>query len=169
MQCFDSKSSNRLYNVALLQNGDLCISILHPPVDDPQSGELPCERWNPTQNVRYLSRQMPLCLVGFFPLITDCFLSQDNLAVSGEPSQWAQHFQPCQRGRLSDVQEVEGVQRQRQRIRAHYQVCHHAHTISSLQFFVILKAFFVLCYSRSTKSQHIDNNTMHCTVLAVHN
>lgn len=34
------------------QNGDLCISILHPPVDDPQSGELPCERWNPTQNVR---------------------------------------------------------------------------------------------------------------------
>lgn len=34
------------------QNGDLCISILHPPVDDPQSGELPCERWNPTQSVR---------------------------------------------------------------------------------------------------------------------
>lgn len=38
--------------IPLLQNGDLCISILHPPVDDPQSGELPCERWNPTQNVR---------------------------------------------------------------------------------------------------------------------
>ena len=36
-----------------MQNGDLCISILHPPIDDPQSGELPCERWNPTQNVRY--------------------------------------------------------------------------------------------------------------------
>ncbi|PSN51240.1 Ubiquitin-conjugating enzyme E2 R1 [Blattella germanica] len=36
----------------MFQNGDLCISILHPPVDDPQSGELPCERWNPTQNVR---------------------------------------------------------------------------------------------------------------------
>uniref|UniRef100_A0A183CZ68 UBIQUITIN_CONJUGAT_2 domain-containing protein n=1 Tax=Gongylonema pulchrum TaxID=637853 RepID=A0A183CZ68_9BILA len=34
------------------QNGDLCISILHPPVDDPHSGELACERWNPTQNVR---------------------------------------------------------------------------------------------------------------------
>lgn len=34
------------------QNGDVCISILHPPVDDPQSGELPSERWNPTQNVR---------------------------------------------------------------------------------------------------------------------
>jgi len=34
------------------ENGDLCISILHPPVDDPQSGELACERWNPTQCVR---------------------------------------------------------------------------------------------------------------------
>ena len=38
--------------IFLFQNGDLCISILHPPVDDPHSGELPCERWNPTQNVR---------------------------------------------------------------------------------------------------------------------
>ena len=38
--------------ISLFQNGDLCISILHPPVDDPHSGELPCERWNPTQNVR---------------------------------------------------------------------------------------------------------------------
>uniref|UniRef100_A0A8C4ZKY7 Ubiquitin-conjugating enzyme E2 R1 n=1 Tax=Gadus morhua TaxID=8049 RepID=A0A8C4ZKY7_GADMO len=36
----------------LLTNGDVCISILHPPIDDPQSGELPSERWNPTQNVR---------------------------------------------------------------------------------------------------------------------
>ncbi|KAI3413961.1 Ubiquitin-conjugating enzyme E2 R2 [Globodera pallida] len=30
------------------ENGDTCISILHPPVDDPHSGE----RWNPTQSVR---------------------------------------------------------------------------------------------------------------------
>lgn len=43
-----------LYHIFIVyfQNGDLCISILHSPVDDPQSGELPCERWNPTQNVR---------------------------------------------------------------------------------------------------------------------
>lgn len=40
------------FSIFPFQNGDLCISILHPPVDDPQSGELPCERWNPTQNVR---------------------------------------------------------------------------------------------------------------------
>ncbi|XP_025076737.1 ubiquitin-conjugating enzyme E2 R2-like [Pomacea canaliculata] len=35
-----------------MENGEVCISILHPPVDDPQSGELPSERWNPTQTVR---------------------------------------------------------------------------------------------------------------------
>lgn len=33
-------------------DGELCISILHPPVEDPHSGELPAERWNPTQSVR---------------------------------------------------------------------------------------------------------------------
>uniref|UniRef100_UPI00358E1DD2 ubiquitin-conjugating enzyme E2 R2 isoform X2 n=1 Tax=Myxine glutinosa TaxID=7769 RepID=UPI00358E1DD2 len=43
---------NTLYEGGYFKNGDVCISILHPPVDDPQSGELPSERWNPTQSVR---------------------------------------------------------------------------------------------------------------------
>lgn len=42
----------KVWHPNVYENGDLCISILHPPIDDPQSGELPCERWNPTQNVR---------------------------------------------------------------------------------------------------------------------
>ncbi|KAL3866377.1 hypothetical protein ACJMK2_043680 [Sinanodonta woodiana] len=42
----------RMWHPNVYENGDVCISILHPPVDDPQSGELPSERWNPTQNVR---------------------------------------------------------------------------------------------------------------------
>ncbi|CAB3385142.1 Hypothetical predicted protein [Cloeon dipterum] len=42
----------KVWHPNVYENGDLCISILHPPVDDPQSGEMPCERWNPTQNVR---------------------------------------------------------------------------------------------------------------------
>lgn len=42
----------KVFHPNVHSNGDLCISILHPPVDDPQSGELPCERWNPTQSVR---------------------------------------------------------------------------------------------------------------------
>lgn len=49
-----------LTNVYLRQNGDLCISILHPPIDDPQSGELPCERWNPTQSVRFVMNKLSL-------------------------------------------------------------------------------------------------------------
>ena len=30
---------------------------------DPQSGELPCERWNPTQNVRYISSKATFDLI----------------------------------------------------------------------------------------------------------
>lgn len=51
--CFWGSSPYRCYFSVYFQTGDVCISILHPPVDDPQSGELPSERWNPTQNVRY--------------------------------------------------------------------------------------------------------------------
>lgn len=46
------KFLTKVWHPNVYENGDLCISILHPPVDDPQSGELACERWNPTQNVR---------------------------------------------------------------------------------------------------------------------
>lgn len=42
----------KMWHPNIYENGDVCISILHPPIDDPQSGELPSERWNPTQNVR---------------------------------------------------------------------------------------------------------------------
>ncbi|XP_054645851.1 ubiquitin-conjugating enzyme E2 R1-like isoform X1 [Dunckerocampus dactyliophorus] len=42
----------KMWHPNIYENGEVCISILHPPVDDPQSGELPSERWNPTQNVR---------------------------------------------------------------------------------------------------------------------
>ncbi|ESP00544.1 hypothetical protein LOTGIDRAFT_230812 [Lottia gigantea] len=43
---------SKMWHPNVYDNGDVCISILHPPVDDPQSGELPSERWNPTQTVR---------------------------------------------------------------------------------------------------------------------
>jgi len=43
---------SKVFHPNVSENGDLCISILHPPIDDPHSGELPCERWNPTQSVR---------------------------------------------------------------------------------------------------------------------
>lgn len=45
-------SSTKLWHPNVYQSGEVCISILHPPVDDPQSGEPPSERWNPTLTVR---------------------------------------------------------------------------------------------------------------------
>ncbi|XP_044803620.1 ubiquitin-conjugating enzyme E2 R1 isoform X9 [Bubalus bubalis] len=46
----------KMWHPNIYETGDVCISILHPPVDDPQSGELPSERWNPTQNVSQRGR-----------------------------------------------------------------------------------------------------------------
>ncbi|XP_071964310.1 ubiquitin-conjugating enzyme E2 R2-like [Antedon mediterranea] len=46
------KFLTKMWHPNIYETGDVCISILHPPVDDPQSGELPSERWNPTQSVR---------------------------------------------------------------------------------------------------------------------
>lgn len=43
---------SKFWHPNIYENGTICISILHPPVDDPLSGEHPSERWNPTQNVR---------------------------------------------------------------------------------------------------------------------
>ncbi|KAI8069957.1 ubiquitin-conjugating enzyme/RWD-like protein [Gongronella butleri] len=39
------------YHPNVYDDGRLCISILHPPGDDPVSGEKAEERWNPTQSV----------------------------------------------------------------------------------------------------------------------
>lgn len=46
------KELNVCLSMDVCRNGEVCISILHPPTEDPQSGEHPSERWNPTQNVR---------------------------------------------------------------------------------------------------------------------
>ncbi|EDL15950.1 mCG49160 [Mus musculus] len=42
----------KMWHPNIHETGFVCISILHPPDDNPQGGELPSERWNPTQNVR---------------------------------------------------------------------------------------------------------------------
>ncbi|KAG8532075.1 uncharacterized protein KY384_003712 [Bacidia gigantensis] len=40
-----------LYHPNIYSDGKLCISILHPPGDDEQSGEKAAERWSPVQRV----------------------------------------------------------------------------------------------------------------------
>lgn len=42
----------RMWHPNIYDNGEVCISILHPPANTTQGGELPSERWNPTQSVR---------------------------------------------------------------------------------------------------------------------
>ncbi|KAI8971475.1 ubiquitin-conjugating enzyme/RWD-like protein [Mycotypha africana] len=43
--------NNEFYHPNVYPDGRLCISILHPPGEDPVSGEKAEERWNPTQSV----------------------------------------------------------------------------------------------------------------------
>lgn len=46
------KFVNKLWHPNIYVSGEVCISILHFPTNNIQAGELPQERWNPTQNVR---------------------------------------------------------------------------------------------------------------------
>ncbi|KAI8925727.1 ubiquitin-conjugating enzyme/RWD-like protein, partial [Entophlyctis helioformis] len=43
--------NSKFFHPNVFPDGKLCISILHPPGDDPLSGEKAEERWNPTQSV----------------------------------------------------------------------------------------------------------------------
>lgn len=43
--------NTKFFHPNVYEDGRLCISILHPPGDDPTSGEKAAERWNPTQTV----------------------------------------------------------------------------------------------------------------------
>ncbi|KAL3317816.1 Ubiquitin-conjugating enzyme E2 R2 [Cichlidogyrus casuarinus] len=46
------KFITRMFHPNIYENGDVCISILHAPGEDPRSGEMASERWSPVQNVR---------------------------------------------------------------------------------------------------------------------
>ncbi|TAQ86642.1 hypothetical protein B7494_g5013 [Chlorociboria aeruginascens] len=51
-----------IYHPNIYPDGKLCISILHPPGDDEQSGELASERWSPLQGVESVLRSVLLLL-----------------------------------------------------------------------------------------------------------
>ncbi|KAJ3058337.1 hypothetical protein HK102_010555, partial [Quaeritorhiza haematococci] len=56
--------NNEFFHPNVYADGRLCISILHPPGDDPVSGEKAEERWNPTQTVESI-------LLSIVSLLTD--------------------------------------------------------------------------------------------------
>jgi ubiquitin-conjugating enzyme E2 R len=51
-----------LYHPNIYPDGKLCISILHAPGEDEQSGELASERWTPLQGVESVLRSVLLLL-----------------------------------------------------------------------------------------------------------
>lgn len=51
-----------IYHPNIYPDGNLCISILHPPGEDKQSGELASERWSPLQGVESVLRSVLLLL-----------------------------------------------------------------------------------------------------------
>ena len=51
-----------IYHPNIYTDGKLCISILHPPGEDEQSGELASERWSPLQGVESVLRSVLLLL-----------------------------------------------------------------------------------------------------------
>jgi len=51
-----------IYHPNVYPDGKICISILHPPGDDEQSGELAQERWSPLQGVESILRSVLLLL-----------------------------------------------------------------------------------------------------------
>lgn len=56
------KFARPIYHPNIYPDGNLCISILHPPGEDEQSGELASERWSPLQGVETVLRSILLLL-----------------------------------------------------------------------------------------------------------
>jgi ubiquitin-conjugating enzyme E2 R len=51
-----------IYHPNVYPDGKVCISILHPPGEDEQSGEMACERWSSIQGVESVLRSILLLL-----------------------------------------------------------------------------------------------------------
>lgn len=58
-----------LFHPNIYANGDVCISILHAPGDDPNSYESASERWSPVQSVEKILLSVISMLAGTLPLL----------------------------------------------------------------------------------------------------
>ncbi|VDL90210.1 unnamed protein product [Schistocephalus solidus] len=71
------KFISKMFHPNVFENGTVCISILHSPGEDAFSDELPSERWNPTQNVRYRLNPIPMCRTILLSVIS--LLNEPNI------------------------------------------------------------------------------------------
>lgn len=51
INCTHTMENNLFFYIAVYPDGRVCISILHPPGDDPNGYELASERWTPVHTV----------------------------------------------------------------------------------------------------------------------
>jgi ubiquitin-conjugating enzyme E2 G2 len=64
-------------------SGDVCISILHAPGDDPNAYESSNERWSPVQSVEKILLSVISMLAGPFSsssLTRTCYLTREGIA-----------------------------------------------------------------------------------------
>lgn len=54
----------RFYAILVYSDGRVCISILHPPGDDPNQYESSSERWSPVQSVEKILLSVVSMLAG---------------------------------------------------------------------------------------------------------
>ena len=60
-----------LFNFLVYPDGRVCISILHPPGDDPNQYESSSERWSPVQSIEKILLSVVSMLAGIAGLRSD--------------------------------------------------------------------------------------------------
>lgn len=61
---FEARFNNRFYKFLVYPDGRVCISILHPPGDDPNQYESSSERWSPVQSIEKILLSVVSMLAG---------------------------------------------------------------------------------------------------------
>lgn len=99
---------SKVFHPNIYENGEVCISILHPPSTQVQGGELPEERWSAVQSVRTVVMSIISLLSEpniYSPANVDAsVMYRDHKA--GKPSKWLEKVNNCiHQSRLQAVED----------------------------------------------------------------